>query len=640
MQLLLVFVFLFSINTYATSEKCSRLVSQLLSSFRGASRYSPLNDEIILAKDIRDEGILIGDWVVISSYNKRNIDPERLFVNREKLIGRIQKDKKGRPYLALMNFGKPVKMFIPENSISASVGDFVSVKVQKTEFNDGTPVRIKIEEVIGKDFLTNEQFHLHHVQQNAIAMAHTAPAVEEAQKLIKIAKNYNLVVENELKKGRTDLRHLPLRSIDNITTVDYDDMIYVEKNETGYSLFVAVSDVAHWVEKDSILGKEGSKRNLTSYFENVRYPLYPEEFERYLSLIPHEDRLALVVKIDLDEEAKRLGYEIFEAVVHNRKAWNYEEIAPLWDDYLTRKETPFDLDFELYQKIHKRRKSIGASYFGRKAYEFLVKPGDLTRYSKQEEGHELIAEFMIEANEVVGEFMKDHSLPAIYRAHSILDRKGLEQIQKLANSIGIKNIHSSSTLSEILQKSENPVQHEILIANTLRNISTAYYTPLLDGHSTLASKTYMQFTSPIRRDTDTINHRILKAYLNNEPIPYDENELRNKAEYATAKIVVEKRRERVLFQDNKMLRIMESGKKNFKATPYYIGRDFINLRIEEFDFDVTIEAADLRRKGFRFVEEEFMYKNKRKKINLGLDVKLRLDKWDRFSHEAKFSVLF
>jgi ribonuclease R len=624
---------LISLSIFANDDECDRLVAQVLKRHEGLE-VKPLAKPPTKVSAKEDALFLPGDWVVLKQGKNESQEIIDLIINSEKLLGRVQRDKRGRYFIQAINQGRRVR-FSMAQSKGLDDGLYVHFKVDKSSIQKGTPKAVVVE-TLGH-LLDEETLHRHTLSQNGVSTVHSKRPLKQAEELKAQAKNLDQIVETEITNGRRDLRKLPLRSIDNVTTVDYDDMIYVAKHDAGYTMYVAVSDVAHWVDKDTPLGKEASYKNLTHYFETTRYPLYPEKLERVFSLMPKKDRMALIVQIELNASGERIHHQIYEAVVNNQRAWNYDEVQPMWSQYTSGVDTPFHYEFELYELLHQRRKERGASYFGKKSAEFNnVNPRDLLPYSKQEESHELIAEMMIETNEAVGEWMQAQGLRGIYRAHDLIDAEKLESIKSLATFLKVGLFDQDTELTEILQSTMDPKQHEILINYVLRHTPAAYYTPKLDGHNTLASKTYMQFTSPIRRDSDTINHRIIKSHLRGEESPYSDDELYFKSDFATVKIILQKRRERLQnFRDN-MDKLIRSGKKHFKADVYYVAKDFVNLRIEEFDLDISLNGKELMRKGFEMDEGQFSFKSREGGITLGKSVNVTFNKWDEFLGQAEF----
>ena len=68
-------------------------------------------------------------------------------------------------------------------------------------------------------------------------------------------------------KGREDLRHLPLVTIDPSDARDHDDAVAAELHEDGgATIWVAIADVAHYVTPGSALDREARKRGNSTYF--------------------------------------------------------------------------------------------------------------------------------------------------------------------------------------------------------------------------------------------------------------------------------------------------------------------------------------------------------------------------------------
>ena len=55
---------------------------------------------------------------------------------------------------------------------------------------------------------------------------------------------------------RTDLREVPLVTIDGEDARDFDDAVYAEPDGAGFRLIVAIADVAHYVRPDGALDRD------------------------------------------------------------------------------------------------------------------------------------------------------------------------------------------------------------------------------------------------------------------------------------------------------------------------------------------------------------------------------------------------
>ncbi|MBD0275330.1 MAG: RNB domain-containing ribonuclease, partial [Acetobacteraceae bacterium] len=82
-----------------------------------------------------------------------------------------------------------------------------------------------------------------------------AEAVEEAEK-----------AKGVTKRGREDLRDLPLVTIDGEDARDFDDAVWAEKDGDGWRCVVAIADVAHYVKPGSALDREAWARGNSVYF--------------------------------------------------------------------------------------------------------------------------------------------------------------------------------------------------------------------------------------------------------------------------------------------------------------------------------------------------------------------------------------
>ena len=84
------------------------------------------------------------------------------------------------------------------------------------------------------------------------------------------AKKLPDVVRPADKKGREDITHLPLVTIDGETARDFDDAVYCERQGKGYRLIVAIADVSHYVKERGDLDLDAYERGNSVYFPAPR----------------------------------------------------------------------------------------------------------------------------------------------------------------------------------------------------------------------------------------------------------------------------------------------------------------------------------------------------------------------------------
>ena len=85
---------------------------------------------------------------------------------------------------------------------------------------------------------------------------------------------------------RLDLRKTHHVTIDGEFAKDFDDAVYVEKTRKGYTLYVSIADVSHYVTKDSTLDREAYERG-TSTLLSGDGPSHAAEGAVQRDLQPH-----------------------------------------------------------------------------------------------------------------------------------------------------------------------------------------------------------------------------------------------------------------------------------------------------------------------------------------------------------------
>jgi len=324
-------------------------------------------------------------------------------------------------------------------------------------------------------------------------------------------KNQNFKIKKPNEDKRVDLTNLDFVTIDPVEAKDFDDAVYFdEKNET---LFVAIADVSSYIKNGSDIDNEAAKRGFTVYLPHKAYPMLPEILSNDLcSLKPNKERFAYVCKIKFDsKKLKVLESEFFEAKILSKERFTYEEI----DELIRLKKLPYNLDklLNLVQKFRKKRLKNGFEFNSVEIKLVLDENFNLvnTVEKKSTLSHQLIEECMLLSNIEAAKKLKQ---TGIFRTHDEPDLTKLQNLINNLSSIKIKaklkaNIHS--TIESIQHKAiaknlENEV-NELLIQAQAK----AKYSFVKMSHFGLGFEEYSHFTSPIRRYSDLILHRLLKT---------------------------------------------------------------------------------------------------------------------------------
>jgi len=330
------------------------------------------------------------------------------------------------------------------------------------------------------------------------------------------AKAFGIEVYADMYQDRIDLRDLNFCTIDPVTAKDHDDAIYFdEKNKI---IYVAIADVSHYVTPFSSIDKEARKRGFSIYLPHKSIPMLPRELsENICSLKEGVDRLAYVFKMEIDTKNYTLkGSELFEAVINSKKSLTYEQV----DEFLTdsKKMRFFSANlkklYKLTTKIREKR-VLGSFEFESSDTRLLLDSEQnliSVNIEKETPSHKLVEECMLLAN-IEASKMFDFG---IFRVHEKPDMKKLEELVSTLASIGIAPKLSSdigAVIASAQAEANKAGLREEVDTMVIRSLKQARYDALNLGHFGLGFDSYTHFTSPIRRYSDLILHRLLKSIM-------------------------------------------------------------------------------------------------------------------------------
>jgi ribonuclease R len=494
---------------------------------------------------IREDG---GDDVYLSAREMRSVfDGDRVAL---KVIG---KDRRGKPegeLVEVMQRGvrEVAGQFIRERGIGLVIPDNARIShrvlIAKGEANNAKHGQIVVAEIL--DYPTQvEQATARIVRiigdpnQKGIATdiaieSHAIPthwpkAVQEE------IKSFGTEVPAAAKKGRVDLRDVDLLTIDGADARDFDDAVYCERSGDGWRLFVAIADVAHYVQVGTALDKQAIVRGTSVYFPDRVVPMLPEVLSNGLcSLNPKVDRLCLVCEMRIGKDGKVSSSKFLEGLMRSSARLTYSQVGDFLEgkskDSVPKALRPMVRELQaLYQVFAKARKRRGALELDLPQTKFeLGKNGEIVgiRAVDRNDAHKLIEECMIAANVQAAKFISKNKIPGLFRVHPKPDPERFDELRLYLVSLGLKVPHPDHVdpkqFNDLLTQVKDRPDSAAISMSMLRSLTHAEYTPNNIGHFGLGLGAYAHFTSPIRRYPDLLVHRAIRHIVRGgKPGRYD-----------------------------------------------------------------------------------------------------------------------
>lgn len=330
-----------------------------------------------------------------------------------------------------------------------------------------------------------------------------------------------------LEKNMADFRVQELVTIDGSDSKDLDDAIYCELKDNGhYRLGVHIADVSRYVKPRSALDKEAYQRGNSVYLADRVIPMLPFELSNDLcSLNEGKERYAISCIMDVDPNGIVTLEKITPSIIKVARRCTYPEINQAFDEGIVsdglQKFLPMLTVFkECTHLLRKQREGRGALTFDFPEYKVaLDEKGAPLRIIKRERGEaeRMIEDAMIAANETVASFITRENFTAVYRVHDQPNQEKLDILRQMINVLGI-NIKipadvKPKDMQQLLEFVKGKDIAAVIEVMALRSLPQACYSTENVGHFGIASSCYTHFTSPIRRYSDLLVHRLIKQLL-------------------------------------------------------------------------------------------------------------------------------
>jgi len=339
-------------------------------------------------------------------------------------------------------------------------------------------------------------------------------------------------------------------TIDPDDAKDFDDALSLEQLPNGECrIGVHIADVSAYVKPGTILDREARGRGNSTYLVGCVIPMLPHALSNGLcSLVEAQNRLTKSVFFTFSAQGKMTATRFANTVIHSRKRMTYRQAYALLkeDDLNILRALPLPAahatgstgralamlaDGELIElrdavralwsvasKLRQARMEKGSLDLDFPEAKIFVDAegyADRLEVIQNDESHQLIEEFMLLANEAVARALHEVGLPFLSRVHDQPDPEKLSELRDHLATFGVESgdLTNRHEVTRLLAKIKQHPQGHALKTQFLRSLKQACYRASVDGHYGLFKKFYTHFTSPIRRYSDLVTHRIFDNFL-------------------------------------------------------------------------------------------------------------------------------
>jgi ribonuclease R len=464
-----------------------------------------------------------GDIVTIISYqsNDRLVGVVVNIVTRNKtvFIGTLDR-RENFGYMVAKNSKMYTDIYIPKDKmLDAKTNDVVVVEFLKWD-DDYSKPHGKVTNVIG-------QSGEHETELHAILQEYGFP-YEFPKEVLDEAKSISPIITDEEIATRRDMRGVTSFVIDPIGARDKDDALsYNDCGDGIVEIGVHIADLTHYVKENTELFKEAHKRSTSVYLVDRCVPMFPEVLSNNIcSLHPNEDKLAFSVIFKFNQKGEVVDKWFGKTIIHIDRDYSYEDAFEVLSndgnvDYIDQAVK------EVNEKaiiLRDRRTKNNTLIFNKSEIKFKLdeKNNPIDIYEKKQNvANYLIEEFMLLANEAVGEFIYSKIKKGIFRYHPEPLSEKVEELESICKQFGhpFDSKEVKKSINDLITSIKDTPEENMLNTLAIRTMQKAVYATLDKGHWGLGDGFgyYTHFTSPIRRFSDCISHLLIGALLKGEP---------------------------------------------------------------------------------------------------------------------------
>lgn len=408
-----------------------------------------------------------------------------------------------------------------DESLAKAVEHLVHVSVKRYPLAQYPPIG-EVTKILGSD--AEEA-----ADTDIVCCKHDLPHVFP-EKVIAQAQNLpNKIEPSELKK-RLDLKHLLTFSIENDNHSSFiENAFSVETKEDGnYQVTIHISDVAHYIEPDSILDRNAQKRGTTIDLKSQFLQIFPEQVIEKCALVPGKNRLAISIFLTFNSKGEITAFALEPTVINVDYHLTFKQVQSLLKNpdeldpsMILLKESLSYLFLNLCPLLKVERLQRGS---------FDLSLNDFTSPFKDEGRcaaiivdssvpiRSSLTELVIIAQKKVAEHLVALNVPAIFCTQAEPDFENLEDLLKLAKNLDLDvELEPEADIfpnhfQHFTQEFSKSNHHKVLNFMLLSSIKAMKYSTHQGNHFGLAyDSAYVHCISPGQRYGDLLINRVIKS---------------------------------------------------------------------------------------------------------------------------------
>jgi len=426
----------------------------------------------------------------------------------------------------------PTDIFVHSENINGGKdGDKVVVKIVKWPTRHNHSPEGEVTAVLGP-VGSND------IEMKAILINHGFELEFTKEVMIEANSLPEAITEEEIAK-RLDLREVPTFTIDPADAKDFDDALSIRYDEQGrLEIGIHIADVSHYVKPETALDREGYSRSTSVYLVDRVLPMLPERLSNELcSLRPKEDKLTFSAIFTFSKNNKIAKRWFGRTIIHSDHRFTYEQAQEVIESGKGEHAEELRTLNGLAKKLRLDRFKHGSIDFNVDEVRFRLNEDGVpieVYVKERKDAHMMIEDFMLLANKEVAYYISEkgqhEEVPFVYRIHDEPDPEKVANFVGFASEMGVdikaenpEQIAKAYNRLTDLAATDDAIR--ILEPLAIRTMAKAEYSTENIGHYGLGFEYYTHFTSPIRRYSDVLVHRILAKNLGSQTWRSDKAEL-------------------------------------------------------------------------------------------------------------------